>query len=80
MCCQRGTWKYMSEWQQDSREEEITVIPKHLWPVEHSLELIGGLEMLSREAFIEEASQRCTMIWEETMGKSQFIVPSTWGE
>lgn len=79
--CQRGTWKYLSEWQdeqQDSEEAEITIIPKHLWPVELDRNLLVDLDVCSREEFIIEATERCTMIWDEISHSSQFIVPDTW--
>ena len=78
--CQRGTWKYLSEWQRDRAEQEITIVPKPLWPVECDDILLGNLEASSREAFIKEASERCTMIWDQATQNTQFIAPDTWGE
>jgi len=80
--CQRGTWKYLSEWQQDSTEKEITIIPKHLWPVplENNENLLNTLPPVTREEFTAEATERCTMIWDAASHNTQFIAPDTWGE
>ena len=78
--CQRGTWKYLSEWQRDSKDEEITIIPKPLWPLECDEILLSNLPPVSREEFIIGASERCTMIWDATTNNTQFIAPDTWGK
>jgi hypothetical protein len=78
--CQRGTWKYLNEWQQDSKEEEITIIPKPLWPVECDENLLSNQTPVTREEFIIEATERCTMIWDATTDNTQFIAPDTWGK
>jgi hypothetical protein len=78
--CQRGTWKYLSEWQQDSTAEKVTIIPKHLWPVKCDEKLIGNLDVSTREELITTANERCTMIWDATSSNTQFIAPETWGE
>ncbi|MGJ8657387.1 MAG: DUF1853 family protein [Akkermansiaceae bacterium] len=75
--CQRGTWKYLGEWKRESKEKEITIIPKHLWPVELG-DLRFSLMSVSRGDFISEASQRCTMIWDNETNNTQFIAPDTW--
>lgn len=75
--CQRGTWKYLGEWIKDSKEEEVTIIPKHLWPVVLE-DLCDSLTPISREDFIVEASERCTMIWDDESNDTQFIAPDNW--
>ena len=76
--CQRGTWKYLSEWQRDSDEAQITIIPKHLWPVKCDGNLGRTLPTITREELTTEATQRCTMIWDEASNDTQFIAPDTW--
>ncbi len=78
--CQRGVWKYLSEWQRDSGSDskEITIIPKHLWSVQVD-GLLHTLPTVTRENFTEEAAQRCAMIWDEPTCSTQFIAPDTWG-
>jgi len=74
---QRGTWKYLSEWKRDSKVELVKIIPKCLWPTKVEI-LLGSVDFIKREDFITEAMQRCTMIWDEKLRDSQFIVPDTW--
>ena len=77
--CQRGTWKYLHEWKADSLAEKVKVIPKCLWPA--SVEgFVSELDFMSREDFILEAKQRCTMIWDEDSQAPQFVAPDTWGK
>lgn len=75
--CQRGTWKYLSEWQQHCSENEVIIIPKYLWPVELG-DLLFSLSPVSRDEFLSEASERCTMIWDMESNDTQFIAPDTW--
>ncbi len=75
--CQRGSWKYLSEWCKGSSGQEVTIIPKHLWPVNVE-KLYPKLGAVSREEFIMEADQRCTMIWDEEARDTQFIAPDNW--
>jgi len=76
--CQRGTWKYLSEWEKDVRGSEIKIIPKCLWPVMCDDELRSTLPPVSREEFMMEASKRCTMIWNGSSNETQFIAPDNW--
>ncbi len=80
--CQRGVWKYLSEWQRelpDSKERKTIIIPKRLWPVELDKKLLSDLDVVTKEEFTSEATDRCTMIWDEISNNTQFIAPDTWG-
>ena len=77
--CQRGVWKYLHEWKDDSDASKVKVIPKCLWPVSSIENVLEKLDVLSREGFIVEVKQRCTMIWDEEIQATQFIAPDTWG-
>ncbi len=77
--CQRGTWKYLSEWQRDSDAREVKVIPKCLWPAKLAV-VLDGIESIGRQDFINEVQARCTMIWDEESQAAQFIAADSWGE
>ena len=57
----------------------MKVIPKCLWPTSSIENVLEKLDVLSRENFIVEVKQRCTMIWDEEAQATQFIAPDTWG-
>lgn len=75
--CERGTWRYLSEWCCNDDSERVVVIPKYLWPVDVRY-MVTSLPEVSRDDFVEEASARCTMIWDEVAQCSQFVTPDTW--
>jgi len=75
--CQRGTWMYLGEWAKVSKGEGVIIIPKCLWPVNVE-EIVSGLKSVRRSKFIEEALQRCVMIWNAELGNTQFIAPDSW--
>jgi len=75
--CQREVWMYLREWEAEFEVNHVKVVPKCLWPV--SVEnLIENLDVVTREEFVEEATQRCTMIWDERSQATQFVTPNTW--
>ncbi len=74
---ERGTWRYLSEWCSACDSGRVTIIPKYLWPVDVRA-LVVTLPEISREDFVQEASERCVMIWDEGGQNSQFIAPDTW--
>lgn len=77
--CQRGKWKYLSEWLRDSDVSDVKVISKCLWPAKVE-DILDGIESITRQNFINEVQERCTMIWDEDEQAALFIASDSWGE
>lgn len=81
---QRSIWLYTSEWNANYPEiQEVTMIPKHLWPVpakELCDKIIATLRSLSVAEMLAEIfeSERCEMIYVSGWRAPIFVVPDRW--
>ncbi len=75
----RGRWLYRKEWSRwMASASEIRIIPKALWPVELSQELVQHLPLVEDTELHRQAAERCTLFVADDCLKPIFLVPDAW--
>lgn len=75
----RGRWLYRAEWSRwMASATELRVIPKPLWPVDLTSELVQTLPVTEAAELLKLSSERCTMfVADDSLGPI-FLVPDSW--
>ncbi|MEM1223874.1 MAG: DUF1853 family protein [Verrucomicrobiota bacterium] len=75
----RGRWLYRHQWNEYmSMDQEIHVIPKPLWPVLLTAELVETLPCIPVADLHQLAETRCTMFFADDSLEPYFLVPDAW--
>jgi hypothetical protein len=75
----RGRWLYCAEWSRwMPAASELRVIPKPLWPVVPTSELVQSLPVIDAAGLLELAAERCTLFVSNDSLMPTFLVPNSW--
>lgn len=77
--CLRGRWLYCAEWSRWMTSAfDLRVIPKTLWPVVLTSELVQTLPVVEATGLLELAAERCTLFVRNDSLEPMFLVPDLW--
>ncbi|MDQ8185744.1 DUF1853 family protein [Pelagicoccus sp. SDUM812002] len=77
--CRRAKWLYLKQWESFYPSlEAVRIVPKCLWPVEMSDELMGSLVVVPVEELKRQARERCILFCDQASGDVAFLVPDDW--
>lgn len=75
----RGRWLYCAEWSRwMTSASELRVIPKPLWPVELTSELVKTLPTIGESELLKLGAERCTIFVADDSLNPIFLVPDSW--
>lgn len=75
----RGRWLYCSQWSEwMDPESEFRIIPKPLWPVVLTSELVQSLPRVDTAELLQLGAMRCTLVVAGDSLEPIFLVPDAW--
>ena len=77
--CRKGRWLYVSDWTAHFPQvDAVYIVPKHLWPIELTDELLGTLPLVSLDDLQAAAAERCVLFALPSSTEPYFLVPDRW--